>query len=892
MTFNNLFASWAGIASALGNHLWQSTLFALAAGLLTLILRKNSARARYCLWMAASAKFLIPFSFLVGFGSYLGSPKIHPTAQPVVFLVQQFNQPFSPGNPAHVTAPVAWSSLAAALRLLPILFLVIWLCGCAAVLSLWWLRWRRLTAATRGMPPAGRGREFDVLRRVQKSEGFGGHVELIISVTGLEPGILGIRRPILVLPAGISNRLTDAQLEAIITHELCHARSRDNLAAAVHMLVEALFWFHPLVWWIGARLVDERERTCDEEVLSAGSDPQVYAESILKVCEFYLESPLFCAAGVTGSNLKKRIEAIMMNRIGRKLEAGKKLLLATAGIAAVAGPLALGLLDATQGRAQSPAQEALPRVPVFESAIIKPNNGEPMAGFTIVGKPFKAMMWKGDRLMATNFTLHGLIGVAYDVPDDQILGGPDWLNTEGYDLDVKMGKALADEMQQRGRQYGVSGRTLMLEKLLSDRFKLSFHRETKDLTVYALVVAANGPKLQRAKPGDTYPNGLKKADGSPLGANILSAQEGKLIGQGIPIASLAKDLSGEYYLHRTVLDKTELTDKYDFTLQWAPEESQPAILAAVQEQLGLKLEPQTARVEVLVIDHAKEIKGDESSKTPPQAKNLETFVPAYKVASVQAHTSGNDLFKMTFDENGFSAINVTLRNLIRAAYGVEESRVFGAPNWVNSEKYDVDARLDPALTKELYEMSEDRLRAERRRMLQALLADRFKLALHRGTKQIGTYVLVFATNGPNFREGKPGNTYPNGIIDNGKPLGPDNFKLGRYTGGRGEFVVQGMSMAKVVRLLSENILDCSVMDNTGLTGNYDLTLQWKIGDESQGPMFKTKDHQPVSVSASQHEFSGPSFFTAIQEQLGLRLESGNSLVEALVIDHAEKPSEN
>ena len=102
-------------------------------------------------------------------------------------------------------------------------------------------------------------------------------------------------------------QLTPDQLEAVFAHELCHVRRRDNLTAALHMIVEAVFWFHPLVWWLGARMVDERERACDEDVLRLGGEPQVYAESVLKVCEFYLESPVACVAGVTGSNLQKRM---------------------------------------------------------------------------------------------------------------------------------------------------------------------------------------------------------------------------------------------------------------------------------------------------------------------------------------------------------------------------------------------------------------------------------------------------------------------------------------------------------------------------------------------------------------------------------------------------------
>src|SRR4029077_8104902 len=99
-----------------------------------------------------------------------------------------------------------------------------------------------------------------------------------------------------------------------LAHELCHVRHRDNLTAAIHMLVEALFWFYPPVWWLGARLIDERERACDEEVLHLGGEPQVYAEGILKVCKSYLETPMACVSGISGSDLKKRIMRIMAKR--------------------------------------------------------------------------------------------------------------------------------------------------------------------------------------------------------------------------------------------------------------------------------------------------------------------------------------------------------------------------------------------------------------------------------------------------------------------------------------------------------------------------------------------------------------------------------------------------
>src|SRR5262249_12105386 len=142
----------------------------------------------------------------------------------------------------------------------------------------------------------------------------------------------GVFRPVLLLPDGIAKWLSPAQLRCVVAHELCHVRRRDNLTASIHMLVEALFWFHPLVWWIKARLIDEQERACDEEVLGFADDPQVYAESILKICEFYLTSPLICVSGITGSSLKKRIENIMKNRIGVRLSFCRMVLLAIATI--------------------------------------------------------------------------------------------------------------------------------------------------------------------------------------------------------------------------------------------------------------------------------------------------------------------------------------------------------------------------------------------------------------------------------------------------------------------------------------------------------------------------------------------------------------------------------
>jgi beta-lactamase regulating signal transducer with metallopeptidase domain len=317
--------------------------------------------------------------------------------------------PFTDGAFATSIQPAARQAFASGI---PTVLWAFWACGVVTVLLFWWVRWRRVRAAVRLASPLSLRTDIRVLS----------------SPMPIEPGIFGVFRPVLILPEGITEHLAPAQLKAILAHELCHVRRRDNLAAAVHMVVEAVFWFHPLVWWIGARLVEERERACDEEVLRLGSEPQIYAESILKTCQFYLESPLACVSGITGSDLKKRIVRIMTHSVASRLGLGRKLLLTVAGVAAVGGPISFGLTHATPSRAQSPAPAPSPS-PTFAVASIKPNKSGDR-GMRIMYEP-------GGRFTATNISLKALIHFAYGVQDFQISGGPTWLESDKYDIEAK-----------------------------------------------------------------------------------------------------------------------------------------------------------------------------------------------------------------------------------------------------------------------------------------------------------------------------------------------------------------------------------------------------------------------------------------------------------------------
>ncbi len=357
----------AAIAPAMANHLWQSTLFAALAAILTLAFKNNQARVRHHLWLAASLKFLVPLSLFIGLGRRLASPRLSLSGHSGLFSVMEgFSQPFT----FVVVTPANHATNAAfLLARLPGLITAIWLCGFATVVILWSVRWHRVASAVHRSAPTQRGREVHALRQLENVGGVRRPISFLLSQnSALEPGIFGIFRPVLLWPARISEHLQDSHLKAILAHELSHARHRDNLAAALHMMVEAFFWFHPMVWWLGARMVEERELACDEEVLQLGNPPSIYAESILKTCEFCVGSPLACVSGVTGAELKKRIVRIMTPGLSERLSPGKRLLLASVGVAAVAGPVLFGLWNTPLVRAQSP-RVSNPQAPVDFAAL-------------------------------------------------------------------------------------------------------------------------------------------------------------------------------------------------------------------------------------------------------------------------------------------------------------------------------------------------------------------------------------------------------------------------------------------------------------------------------------------------------------------------------------------
>lgn len=554
--------------TALENHLWQSTLFCGAVALLTLMLRQNRAAVRHGLWFAASVKFLVPFSLLMSIGGQLEWRRPQAAVRSPVSVVEHIGEPFVPPPPAPllVSVPTAPSRL-------PAVLFGLWLCGFALQGLTWCRRWRRVRGALRMASPLP--------------------VELPIPVMStalrLEPGVFGIFRQVLILPEGVAEQLTTAQFESVLAHELCHARRRDNLTAAVHAVVETLFWFHPLVWLIRIRMLEERERACDEDVLQAAVRPQDYAESIIAVCRYCLKSPLVCVSGITGSNLQRRMESIMMNRSADNLSFGRRLLLAAAGFIAVALPIAFGIFHVPSVRAQQPAGPL-----EFDVASVKPSNPNSING-TVVS------MTPGGRLHVVNATLKDLIETAYDVRSFQIEGGPKWADAAKFDVDATPGSLPQGAAVPPRDSFNVR---LEVQALLKDRFQLQLHRETRTGPIYSLVIANGGIKSSALSATQSPQKGI-------------NAGQGTMFGEAASMAQFAYKLSR--LLQRSVVNNTGLEGNYDFKLDWTPDLSPstpdgqpvnasagPSLFTALQEQLGLRLEAAKGPVDVLMIDHVEQ----------------------------------------------------------------------------------------------------------------------------------------------------------------------------------------------------------------------------------------------------------------------------------------------
>jgi uncharacterized protein (TIGR03435 family) len=496
-----------------------------------------------------------------------------------------------------------------------------------------------------------------LVRSLALQAGVRRRVDVRVHADIVAPMACGFLRPAIVLPSD-AVEWPDAEIRRAVVHELEHVRRADWPTRLMARTVCALYWFHPFVWMAWRRLCLESELACDDAVL-CGSERTDYADQLVNLARRLVKGATPSALPMASrSDLSARVSAVLDVSQAR----GRVGLLGSATIGIVAVTL---LLVVSPLRAISRASNGLDglmdpstvlgvNVPLLQTQTPTATRQTPnqtlqtprsagavhptstlnarqqaaevtSSSFDVASVRLntsgrvgvhKGPVLSGDELTAVNVQVRWLILEAYGIGQYQLLGGPSWISTDYFDVTMKA-HAAASKDQLRS----------MLRTLLADRFHLVVHIETRDTPVYALVLAESddtlGPNLHR---GTADCAALRAVAGeaqarttNPCGFNL---QVGRRAGRGLGMDTLAGWLSRD--AGRMVVDKTGLDGVFDFDITYTPNELRhhlpdrfptvdpdgPSIFAAVQEQLGLKLEPQERLGDVLVIDHVEQPRPD------------------------------------------------------------------------------------------------------------------------------------------------------------------------------------------------------------------------------------------------------------------------------------------
>ncbi len=443
----------------------------------------------------------------------------------------------------------------------------------------------------------------------------------------LTPVAVGVLRPAVIVPTNW-RVWSAATRRAVLAHEFAHLRRHDGLISALGRSVRCLLWFHPLAWWVSREISELAELACDAAVLERGDDPAGYARILVEFADRVNRAGQRVAwpgmAMASGSGMSRRIDQLFELSGGLSRGTLRKLSRPGAWLALIGVPVMClaATIGLSESSAQSPAQSAapMPPRPQFEVASVKPCKDSFPAG----GRNGGDKSSSPGRMERRCQTLAGMIMEAYvmnaggrshpmwTAREVTVEGGPSWIHSERYDIEAK-----ADNQVSRTVMNGP-----MLQALLEDRFKLKIRRATREIPVYELTVAKGGPKLQPFVEGSCgawdfssmEPMAAAGQKPCPLQRN----RKGPIVienAQGLTLEMFCK-MSLDLF-DRRVIDKTGLTGRFDFHLEYTPDETMrgfqaggdnatdppgPSIFQALQK-LGLKLEPGKGQGEYFVIDH-------------------------------------------------------------------------------------------------------------------------------------------------------------------------------------------------------------------------------------------------------------------------------------------------
>jgi len=471
----------------------------------------------------------------------------------------------------------------------------------------------------------------------------------------------------------------------------------------------------------------------------------------------------------------------------------------------------------------------------------------------------------GGRFDCHGATMLKLIATAYSVNSDLVLGGPEWLGADRFDISAKAPPGPASKEALLG----------MLQALLAERFGLVVHDERKDMPVYLLAVGKKAPNLRpAAKPN---PPECPSVDGAP-GLNHRACR-------AFTMADLSRllPLAARNYVDRPVVDTTGLEGAYDFPLDWMGKDAylatkanaggpRPVSMFDAVEKLGLKLEPGTRPTPVIVIDRVNRDSMSRDSMNrgvtddPRGAGKSPAVTTGFEVAEVRPSKPGATE-RLTAQNGRLEIVGYTLRELITMAFNVKNDPVTGGPKWLDTDRFDVIAKSPEV--KSPHAMSG---------MLKALIVQRFKLEIHNEDQPLPVFALVLGKRSPKLKETElPARS---------------ECKLSPAETGRA-YVCQDTTMAQLAERLPDiagAYVNHPVVDLTGLNGAYDFTLTWTPRARLPGAGGHSGDIGQPASGVVQASMPGGDLtvFEAIDEQLGLKLEERKHPMPVIVIDHVER----
>jgi uncharacterized protein (TIGR03435 family) len=306
-----------------------------------------------------------------------------------------------------------------------------------------------------------------------------------------------------------------------------------------------------------------------------------------------------------------------------------------------------------------------------------------------------------------------------------------------------------------------------------------------------------------------------------------------------------------------------------------------------ENNYGITLFAVAALLLATVLMYGTPMRAQSQTQAPPTPASTTGPTLEFEVATIKPNNSDNPPAVLTTDD-GIDFRNIPLGILLGIAFGMSNDRIMGGPQWL-FDRYDIQAKMDAPVADALKKLNPLDRRAARQHMLQALLTERCKMVFHRDSKELPVYQMVVAKGGAKLQQGKPADASPDGVGGTGT----------MEFGAGGLVTFRAMPLSALLQILSQQV-GRTVLDKTGLTGRYDFTWQFNFnpgagggrgGPQSAAGGAPTGANPTPSIGTSA-DSEPPSIFTVLEEELGLKLDSGKGPVEVIVIDHIERPSGN